>query len=381
MKQNKETIDWLFVLPSDLIGGGAQQVLFTIINFFIDQGKNCTVVFLIKKKHRGWESIEGKCNIVYLDNTSVYKGFFSAMKYIRILTKSNHIKHAISSQSLINGLLGFLKFIKILKHTKLVLRESTSIFLRFKGFKLLLYKTAYVIGYRQADLIICQTDLMKQQLLDALPWLKKRDSIVVIPNPVDLNEILTKANEVVNFKINNFIVAAGRLIPEKGFDILIEAFNQIEDKELKLVILGVGEEAEYQKLANQIQALHLDDRVILYGYVKNVYPIFNKAKLCVVSSRIEGFPNVLLQMMSQNNKVVSTKCAGEISNIKGVYTCETHDVYALSFAMEQGLINTKNNIDLYFNEYIKSRSIDKFVEIMQKLINYNEKAKVRSWIK
>ena len=367
--QKKETIDWLFVLPADLIGGGAQQVLFTIINFFIAQGKACTVIFLIKKKHHGWESIEDKCTIVYLDNTSVYKGFFSAARYIRTLKKSYQIEHAISSQSLINGLLGFLKFTKILKNTTLVLRESTSIFLRFKGFKLLLYKTAYVMGYKQADLIICQTDLMKQQLLEALPWLKKKNKIAVIPNPVDLDEIKIKANEIINFEIDNFIVSAGRLIPEKGFDILIEAFSQLENKELKLVILGVGEEEEHQKLVNQIQALRLENRVILYGYVKNVYPIFNKAKLCVVSSRIEGFPNVLLQMMSQNNNVASTECAGEISNIKGIYTCETHNVEALKSTMEKGLSNIIDNRELYFNKYIKSRSINKFVETMQKQIN------------
>ena len=367
--QKKQTIDWLFVLPADLIGGGAQQVLFTIINYFISHGKKCTVIFLVKKKHYGWESIEDKCNIVYLNNTSVYKGFFNAILYIRKLRKTNHIKHAISSQSLINGLLGFLKFIRVLNQTKIILRESTSIFLRFKGFKLMLYKSAYVIGYKQADIIICQTDLMKQQLLEALPWLKKKNKIIVIPNPVNLNEIKTKENEIVNFEIDNFIVAAGRLIPEKGFDILIEAFNQLNNKNLKLVILGVGEEEEHEKLVNQIQELRLEDRVILYGYVKNVYPIFNKAELCVVSSRIEGFPNVLLQMMSQNNNVVSTKCAGEISNIEGIYTCETHNADALKIAMENGLSNAIDNRNLHFNKYIELRSIDNFVETMIEQIN------------
>jgi glycosyltransferase involved in cell wall biosynthesis len=367
--QKKETIDWLFVLPADLIGGGAQQVLFTIINYFIERGKKCTVVFLVKKKHHGWESTEDKCTIVYLNNTSVYKGFFSAMWYINRLSKTHYIKHAISSQSLINGLLGFLKIVGTFKKTKLILRESTSIFLRFKGFKLLLYKSAYIIGYKKADIIICQTDLMKEQLLEALPWLKKKNKIVVIPNPVNLNEITTKAREKIDFEIDNFIVAAGRLIPEKGFDILIEAFNLLVDKSLKLVILGVGEDEEHQKLMNLINGLNLNDRVILYGYVKNVYPIFNKAKLCVVSSRIEGFPNVLLQMMSQNNNVVSTKCAGEISNIEGIYKCETHNVDSLKLAMVKGLSNTNNNREMYFNSYIKLRSIDNFVETMLYQIN------------
>ena len=60
----KHTIDWLFVLPDDLIGGGAQQVLFTIINYLISDGKKCMVLFTVKKKHRGWESLEDKCDIV-----------------------------------------------------------------------------------------------------------------------------------------------------------------------------------------------------------------------------------------------------------------------------------------------------------------------------
>ncbi|WP_298901891.1 glycosyltransferase [uncultured Psychroserpens sp.] len=367
--QKKGTIDWLFVLPDDLIGGGAQQVLFTIINYFIDQGKQCTVVFLVNKKHRGWESLEDKCTIVYLNNSSVYKGFFGAAKYIRTLNKLNDIKHTISSQALINGLLGFLKYTRVLKHTKLILRESTSIFLRFKGFKLLLYKTAYIMGYKKADVIICQTDLMKSQLLQALPWLKKKESVIVIPNPVNLDEISKKAQQQVTFNIDNFIVAAGRFIPEKGFDILIDAFQLLKDKTLKLVILGVGTKEEEQKLVQQIKTLDLQKRVILYGYVSNVYPIFKKARLCVVSSRIEGFPNVLLQMMSQNDHVVSTTCAGEISNIKGIITCETENVDALREAMDKGLVDTTSHREIYFKDYIESRAIDNFVRTMLNQMN------------
>jgi glycosyltransferase involved in cell wall biosynthesis len=88
-----------------------------------------------------------------------------------------------------------------------------------------------------------------------------------------------------------------------------------------------------------------------------------------VSSRIEGFPNVLLQMMSQSNNVVSTKCAGEISNIEGIFTCETNDADALKTAMEKGLSNVIDHRTLHFNKYIALRSIDNFVEIMLKQIN------------
>ncbi|WP_431137550.1 hypothetical protein [Psychroserpens mesophilus] len=41
----KQATNWVFVLPDDLIGGGAQQALFIIINYFIKHNKTCTVVF------------------------------------------------------------------------------------------------------------------------------------------------------------------------------------------------------------------------------------------------------------------------------------------------------------------------------------------------
>ncbi len=367
--RKEHTIDWLFVLPDDLIGGGAQQVLFTLINHLITEGNNCTVVFTVKKKHRGWEILEDKCNIVYLNHNSVYRGYFGTFNYIRKLSKTHHITYAISSQALINGLLGLLKKLNILKNTTLILRESTSVFLRFKGLKLRLYKTAYKIGYNEADLIICQTELMKTQLLDALSWLKNHNNIEVIPNPVSLDEIQKKANETIDFEIDNYIVAAGRLIPEKGFDILIRSFNDLSDKNLKLVILGVGSEMETESMNRLIASLDLQERVILYGYVKNVYPIFRNAQACVVSSRIEGFPNVLLQMMSQNNKVVSTLCAGEISEIEGLYTCETHNANALTTAIESCLKSNKDNYELHFKDYIASRSIDNFVKLLHNKIS------------
>ena len=366
--RKKNTIDWLFVLPDDLIGGGSQQVLFTIINYLIDKGKVCTVVFTVQKKHHGWESLEDKCTIVYLNHRSVYRGYFGAFKYIRKLAKSHDISYAIGSQALINGLLGMLKRLHVLKHTKVILRESTSVFLRFKGWKLRLYKSAYKIGYKHADLIVCQTALMKTQLLDALPWLKAHKNIMVIPNPVDLNEIRTKSQNDIEYNADHYIVAAGRIIPEKGFDILIRAFHKLVDANLKLVILGIGSDNETNHLKELITELSLNKRVILYGYTDNVYTFFKNAQACVVSSRIEGFPNVLLQMMSQNNNVVSTLCAGEISDINGIYTCETDNVNALTQAIENCLKNNKDNKSLYFEDYIRSRSINVFMDTLSKAI-------------
>jgi hypothetical protein len=81
----------------------------------------------------------------------------------------------------------------------------------------------------------------------------------------------------------------------------------------------------------------------------------------VVSSRIEGFPNVLLQMMSQNNNVVSTTCAGDIDKIRDVVICKPNNVLELKFAIETSLARNNNN-RTSFDNYLKSRSINEFMK-------------------
>jgi glycosyltransferase involved in cell wall biosynthesis len=204
---------------------------------------------------------------------------------------------------------------------------------------------------------------MKKQLLENLPWMEKKVNVQVIPNPVDVNNMLEKAGEELEMPVEGpFIVSAGRFIPEKGFDILIRVFHELkrEYRELKLVILGDG------RLRGEIEALvkelELEDEVILRGFVDNVYPFFKHARMCVVSSRIEGFPNVLLQEMSQNEKVVSTLCAGDIDKIEGLFTCRPNDERDLLRAMRQCLeAGTTRNREIFDME-LENRSIDKFIE-------------------
>ena len=120
-----------------------------------------------------------------------------------------------------------------------------------------------------------------------------------------------------------------------------------------------------------IDKLNLVEEVLLYGFVKNVYPYFKNATVCVVSSRVEGFPNVLLQMMSQNSKVVSTTCAGGIENIPGVQISETNNIKNLEDAITTSLNSSKDNRAL-FDEFLQSRDISSFMAtVIQHLENKN----------
>jgi len=72
------------------------------------------------------------------------------------------------------------------------------------------------------------------------------------------------------------------------------------------VILGEGEDRGL--LQNLISRLSLHDRVFLPGRVQSLEPVLRKSDIFVLSSRYEGFPNVLLEAMAMGLPVLSTDC-------------------------------------------------------------------------
>lgn len=357
----------LIVLPNDTLGG-AEQILKMLAEY---HKKDSVDVFFFKRKMTNqWENIANDENVTlkYFNVGSEYLGTICFLFEILFKSKKKY-NFVYTSHVFITGIIGLLIRLKLISKDYFVARESTLVFQRFKGFKLFLYKFMYKVGYVSVDLLICQTEQMKIELLKALPFLKKHTKVELIPNPIDLDLIrLKSAVEIDNDieKYGDYIVSAGRLIPEKGYDILINAFYKVKQdyNSLKLVILGEGKEKT--SLVNQIKEMGLENDVFLVGFVENVYPYFKFAKLCAVSSRIEGFPNVLLQMISQNTKVVSTKCAGGIDEILGVHIAETDSIESLYNAIVRCLNDDYEEKRMVFDSFLEDRSVDNFISKIEK---------------
>ncbi len=112
-----------------------------------------------------------------------------------------------------------------------------------------------------------------------------------------------------------YIVAAGRLSDKKGFDLLLQAFAQVAGNHtgVDLVILGEGEKRP--ALEKQRSELGLDSRVSMPGWVEDPFPVLRAATLFVLSSRTEGFGNVLTEAMVCGLPVLATDCPTGPSDI------------------------------------------------------------------
>ena len=141
----------------------------------------------------------------------------------------------------------------------------------------------------------------------------RRNRMTVIANPIDFDAIRAQADSGVPMPVDGpYAVTMGRLVPNKNFGMLIEAFARSEIAG-KLLILGDGPERD--ALARRIEALGLAGRVLMPGFSANPFPTLARAAFYVSPSNAEGFPNSLLEAMSLGLPVISTNCPSGPSEV------------------------------------------------------------------
>jgi glycosyltransferase involved in cell wall biosynthesis len=147
------------------------------------------------------------------------------------------------------------------------------------------------------------------------------DKVRVIYNPQNLGSIASAiANVSSRAPVSRrpfTIVTAGRLSPQKDYPTLLQAFRQVCDSgvDAKLIVLGNG--PDQQKLKVLAEELKIDGRVEWKGWLPDPYPVMAGSDLFVLTSRWEGFGNVIVEAMACGLPVVSTDCESGPREILG----------------------------------------------------------------
>lgn len=201
---------------------------------------------------------------------------------------------------------------------KLAVREATvvSSSLSESGYSWnALQRALYRWLYPHADAVICQSQGMLEDLRNNFGVPDKL--LRLIPNPVDHKRIeqLALSSNVQCFQDGPNILALGRLVQAKGFDILLEAFAQIVSRIPSAHLWVLGEGPLKEELQRTATELGVSTNFHLLPFQQNPYIWMKQADVVVQSSRSEGLPNVLLEACALGKHVVALDCPGGTRDI------------------------------------------------------------------
>lgn len=294
----------LLVLPS-LDRGGGERVLLQLAGSFLAAGREVHVAALLGGGPLRAIVPDGVSLHELIDADNAPKGLALAWRALpKLASLIRTVKpHAVLSTMTGTNLLTVLACMRARVQARLVLREAASLV----NTKSILKRQAMRWLYKRADALVSVSAGVAQDLrgLDL-----SDDRIHVIRNPIDV-ERLRHLAEVGQPLPNNgsepYVASLGRLTEQKDHPTLLHAYAASALRAShRLVIVGGGE--WHGRLKHLADELGLADRVVFTGAMDNPYRVLADAELHVLSSRWEGYPNVLLEALALKVPVVSTDC-------------------------------------------------------------------------
>ncbi|MBO1005301.1 glycosyltransferase [Pseudogracilibacillus auburnensis] len=301
----------LFIIPS-LKGGGSERVISTLLKHF---NRDHFVLHLGLNSSQGTYVSELPPDIV-IHHFDVLRVRSVWLPIIKLVWKIKpHV--ILSTLGHLNILLLSIKWL-MPKRTKIIVRESNTVSeeIKHRGSPKM-WQFLYRFLYKKANKIICQSNVMKQDLIDNFHI--PSDKTAQIYNPVDVELIEKRSKEsqspFVTAENGVNIVAIGRLAEQKGLFSLIKSFSLFVKRkpDAKLWILGEGElEMELKSLVSNLQ---LSPSIHFVGFQQNPYVWLKHADLFVLSSKYEGLPNVLLEAIACECPVLVSEHPGGTKEI------------------------------------------------------------------
>ena len=159
--------------------------------------------------------------------------------------------------------------------------------------------------YPEADSVVFQTKTGRLWGCAFLP----AERCALIPNCVKTPEKAAPAPEgLAHLADAPFFLAAGRLIEQKRFDLLLTAFAPLAAQHPGLRLVIAGEGPLKGALEDQAERMGMRESLILPGFVDNLPWLMRRARAFVLSSAFEGFPNVLLESLANGCPVIAADC-------------------------------------------------------------------------
>lgn len=297
------------IFVPDLAGGGAERMIVNLANEFTRRGLD-TVLILAKQDGPNCQSLSTAVRVRELGVS------FTDPRVLFALTRALRMERpsALLTAMTYPNIAGIIARRIVGHRFRLIISERTVLTRQSRARSLLREKLKPFAArrlYRFADRIVAISNGVAADLVENIGV--ARSKVDVIYNPA--SEPTTEGSHAPPthpaFRRDRIpvILGVGRLAPEKDFGMLVRAFAQLRKNRLaRLVILGEGpERAALEALATDLEVA---DSVWMPGYVGNPYAYMAHSSVLALSSRWEGFGNVLVEALACGCPVVSTDCPG-----------------------------------------------------------------------
>lgn len=296
----------LCIATPSFAGGGAERIAVNLANEYTEQGHDVTLL-VIKNEGPYKSQLSPKVNVHVVGLNRGYKVLFYLIKYFR-QTDFTHVLSVLRGTNIFVGLALWFNL-----KPKLVFREADELseFKRMPSALRLKVLLRMRLAYLRANKIIANANKTKLDLIEYK--ITSRKKIDVIHNPVLADNYLEKLQSECGYKFNEklfYFLNAGRFHYQKNQALLIDAFAKVAAKNEKACLLILGEGEEEANLSKQIEQLGLTDKALLVPFQDNPFPFYKKSNCFVLSSRWEGFGNVVVEALAAGTPVISTACGG-----------------------------------------------------------------------
>ena len=359
-------------LISTLSGGGAEGVCVGIANSFVENGWNVDLVVLNLKNEAYLGRLSNKVNLIVLGvNHARYSGL-SLLKYIY----KNNIKSVLVFNYELSVVLIILRIIFRLK-IKVISRNISTFSAKMIQFYQLSLWDRYVVAplikyfYHRVDYLINQSNGMRDDITSIYSQLSNKTKVIFNPIPSQLIDYANQ-NDLSQIKKENYLLCIGRLEKIKGFHHAIKAFAGIVDKYPYLRLKVVGKGSEEKRLKQIAIDYSVSDKVDFEGFKKEIIPYYLKARVTILPSLYEGYPNVLIESISMNTPVIAFDCPSGPNEIiidgRNGYLVKNQDVDDL----RKKMLNFPYDKFVYKDlvESIKKNHIQKVFKQYEDLISF-----------
>jgi len=305
----------VYCTPALYMAGGVERVLSLKANYFADHyGYDITIVLTEGKNKPLFYPLSDKIKVVNLDIDFEELWTCSFFKKILVYLKKQRIyKKRLTEElmrlrpditiSLLRREINFLTSVKDGSKKIGELHVNRSNYRNFEAGEANAIKNLFaklwmwnlVSHLKRLDRFVVLTEE------DKASWIEL-NNVIVIPDPLafTIDEVSPLANKRV--------IAVGRYVYQKGFDLLLQAWAKMENQhsDWELVVYGMGDRDPYEQI---IDDLRIDrSRCHLYGSTLDIKKEYLNSSLFVFSSRFEGFGMVLIEAMACGLPVVSFDC-------------------------------------------------------------------------